>query len=203
MRRLAAWAALALLLAGPSTGLAQQHEGHETSAASGETANENGFELWKWANFLLLVGGLGYLIRKNAGPYFATRSSEIRKQMAEAREAREDAERHAAVMKAKLAGLTAEIEALKHDALAEQQAESDRFLKQNAAALAKISAQAEQEIAAAGKQARLELKRHAAELAVGMAEKRIRADLTPAAQAALMDSFNENLKRPDSRPQAT
>ena len=58
-----------------------------------------------------------------------------------------------------------------------------------AADLAKIQLHAEQEIAAAGKQARLELKRYAAELALQLAEKKIAARMTPPAQEALVNSF--------------
>ena len=36
-------------------------------AADGEHGN---LELWKWANFVVLAGGLGYLIGKNAGVVF-------------------------------------------------------------------------------------------------------------------------------------
>ena len=51
------------------------------SRSQGEQAS---LEAWKWANFLLLAGGLGYLIGKNAGPFFAAARRQIRKDMLDA-----------------------------------------------------------------------------------------------------------------------
>ncbi|MCL5745635.1 MAG: hypothetical protein M1541_17210, partial [Acidobacteria bacterium] len=56
---------------------------HGEQKGHGEEGHGN-LEILKWANFLLLAGGLGYLIGKNAGPFFATRSQQIRKDMEEA-----------------------------------------------------------------------------------------------------------------------
>ena len=39
---------------------------------------------WKWLNFLMLVGGLGYMAAKFAPPMFQARSQEIQQALAEA-----------------------------------------------------------------------------------------------------------------------
>src|SRR5580700_9157769 len=50
-------------------------------------ANASGRMLfWQWANFALLAGGLIYLAKKYAPPYFVKRSREIRKGIIEAEE---------------------------------------------------------------------------------------------------------------------
>ena len=55
---------------------AQEHEGAEKKARRAKKeesfAEKHELEL-KWANFLLLAGLLGYIIGKNAGPFFAAR----------------------------------------------------------------------------------------------------------------------------------
>ena len=66
--------------------------------------------------------------------------------------------------------------------------------RHTAAEIAKIQAHSEQEIASAGKAARMELKRYAAELAVELAEQKVRARMTPDAQDALVQGFVRNLK---------
>lgn len=195
MKRVAAWAAL-LLVIGLSVGYAQENE-----HGKGEPAEESGnLEIWKWANFALLAAGLGYLVKKNAGPYFAKRGLEIRKQMVEAEEIRKEAEHRVAAIEARLANLQNEIAALKTESLAEQEAEVEQFRLQNAAEIAKIQSHAQREIEAAGKQARLELRRHAAAVAMTLAEQKIRARMTPEAQGALVDSFLRNLE-PSARAQ--
>jgi F0F1-type ATP synthase membrane subunit b/b' len=142
----------------------------------------------------VLAGGLGYLIGKHSGPFFAARSMKIRKDMIDAGNARTEAETRAAEVERRLANLEAEIAALRAGSQKEEQAETGRFGRHTAAEIAKTQAQAEQEIAAAGKAARLELKRYCAELAVGLAEQKIRARMTPDTQDALVRGFVRDLK---------
>jgi F-type H+-transporting ATPase subunit b len=154
---------------------AQEQDGGESTST----------KMWKWANFLVLAGGLGYLIGKNAPSFFAARSEQIGKDMAEARAAEVDR---------RLANLGAEIASLRAHAQEEAEAESQRLAHHRAAEIAKIQAHAEQEIVSAGKFARLELKRYAAELAIGLAEQKIRARMTPETQDALVRGFVRDLK---------
>ena len=121
-------------------------------AAEGEAEGGN-LQIWKWANFLVLAGGLGYLIGKKGGPYFAERSTKIRKEMVEAGEVRKEAEARAAEVDRRLANLEAEIATLRAESGKEEEAETGRFGRHTAAEIVKAQANAEQEIAAAGKAA--------------------------------------------------
>jgi F-type H+-transporting ATPase subunit b len=163
-------------------------------AADSPAEGEHGkLELWKWANFVVLAGALGYLVSKNAGPFFSARSQQIRKDMVEAQEARQQAEARAADVDRRLASLESEIASLHADSQREAQAERDRLAKQTAAELAKIQAHAEQEIIAAGKAVRADLKRFSAELAIQLAEQRIRSRMTPETQEDLVRGFVRDL----------
>ena len=73
-------------------------------------------------------------------------------------------------------------------------AEAGRVGRHTAAEIAKTQANAEREIAAAGKAARTELKRYCADLAVGLAEQKVRARMTPETQDALVRGFVRDLK---------
>ena len=159
-----------------------------------EDKEDGSLQIWKWANFLVLAGGLGYLIGKKGGPFFAARSVKIRKDMIEAGDVRNQAEVRAAEVDRRLANLEAEIAALRAESGKEEQAETGRFGRHTAAEIAKTQAQAEQEIAAAGKAARMELKRYCADLAVGLAEQKIRARMTPETEDALVRGFIRDLK---------
>jgi F-type H+-transporting ATPase subunit b len=206
MKKLPNWigmAALAIAVAG----LYAQHSApeeakpaaHETASKEGSGHGEGGhgsLEIWKWANFALLAGGLGYLVRKNAGPMFAARSQTIRRDMLDAEDLRQEAAGRVAEVDRRLANLEIEIAALRAEARAEGEAEAARVGEQTAADIAKVQAHTQQEIAAAGKAARMELKRYGAELALGLAERNIRARMKPEIQDALVRSFVREL--PDS-----
>lgn len=195
MRRLAlllTFASVAAFAQEPRKSLAEKADEAGDRAHAAEESGS--LEIWKWANFLILAGGLGYLIGKNAGPFFAARSASIRKDMEESLAQRKDAEARAADVERRLANMEADIAALRGEGERDARTEAERMERHTAAEIAKIQAHAQQEIAAAGKAARMELKRHAAELAVELAEQKVRARMTPDAQDALVQGFVRNLK---------
>ena len=170
---------------------AQEHPAeHKTETAAAE---HEGNPIWKWANFLLLAGGLGYLIRKNAGAFFDGRSQEIRKGITDAEAASADALQRVAAVDAKLNNMQADIAALKAEANREEDAESARVKQETAADIAKIQAHAKREIAAAAKAARNDLKRYSADLALQFAEQKALARMDPETDAALVRGFVRQL----------
>jgi F-type H+-transporting ATPase subunit b len=177
----------------------------ETSTGKGksESSKEETFaerhELaLKWANFALLAGLLGWVVRKNAGPFFAARSKKIRQEMIEAEEMRKEADARIAEVNRRLANLEAEIASLRAESQQEAHAETERSAQDTAKEIAKVQAQAEQEIVAAGKAARVELKRFTAQMALQLAEERIRGRLTPSVEDELVEGFVSDLNRPVS-----
>ena len=203
MRKLLALITLMLGLA-VAPGVAQHPRGtvsQEMTEEPPSTDTGGTMEWWKWANFALLAAGIGWIAKKNAGPFFSSRSREIRRQLVEAEEIRAEALRRIKEVEARLGNLASEIEELRAEARAEQQAEAARFRAEAAAEMAKIEAHALEEIEAAGKHASLELKRHAATLALEAAEGKIRARMTPSVQQGLVDSFVRELEAPSSRAQ--
>jgi F-type H+-transporting ATPase subunit b len=169
-------------------------EGHE--AESGDR-----WLGWKWANFAILAVGLGYLIRKHAPAYFAQRSTEIRQGIAEATQTKQDAEARAAAMDRRLAALDSEIAKLRSEAHEEISAEGGRISRETMHRVQKIQGQGEQEIAVMSRGARDELKKYAAELALNLAQQRIRSRMTEDAEDGLVDAFLQDLRRqsPDAR----
>ena len=51
----------------------------EKNAAESSAKSEGNVKGWEWANFLILAAGLGYLAGKQGGPFFASRSRQIQK----------------------------------------------------------------------------------------------------------------------------
>ena len=149
---------------------------------------------WKWANFALLAGGLGYLIAKKAPEFFQGRTAQIQKSIAGAVKFKADADARAAGIEKKVAELGAEIEALRAGAHKESEAEYQRLGEETALQFAKIQAQAERDIASAAKAARMELKTEAAELAIGLAEKQLLGRITAQAARGLVAGFVKDLE---------
>ena len=201
MKRIAC-AGLLLLLFVKLPARAQKHESEAQKAAesTGATEHEPDMIVWGWANFLLLAGGLGYLIKKNAGPYFAKRSLEIRKGMVEAEAERAASDAKVAAVDRRLASLQAEIEALRRSAQEEAEADAQRVRREAAAEMAKIQSHLAAEIAAAGKSATLELRRYSAELALGLAEQKIAARLSPEMQDRLVGGFLADMAHAPALP---
>ena len=170
----------------------------EAASESGGSQQKEPSEIWKWANFALLAGGLGYLIAKNAPAFFADRSKKIVEDIDEARRFGEEAEACAAAVEERLANLEVEIAAMRRESQAAIAAESERLKTYAAAEAAKIQEAAEREIEAAGKAARLELRRYAAGLAIDLAQRKIQARMTPEAQDGLVRGFLQDLKNPPS-----
>jgi F-type H+-transporting ATPase subunit b len=148
---------------------------------------------WKWANFAILAGGLGYMVAKNAPAYFASRNEEIRKGLEEGAELQREANARTSAMEQRLRNLDAEIAELKTKAKADIAAESERIQAETAIAMAKIQAHAEAEIASAAKNERAQLKTYAADLALKIAEDKLRGQLTSQVDAGLMQGFLKGL----------
>jgi F-type H+-transporting ATPase subunit b len=186
-KRLLGWglvAAVSLLLSAATPVRAQERE-----AESKAEAEHSRLEPWKWANFLILAGLIGYMIGKNAPGFFASRSQQIRKDMLEAEQARAESEAKMADVEKRFASLEADIAALRAESQREQTAGEASVRSATSAEIAKIQHNAKQEIEAAGKAARQELKRYTAGLAIELAQQKIQARMTPETQADLVKGF--------------
>jgi F-type H+-transporting ATPase subunit b len=167
---------------------------------AGGAAAEDNTSVWKWANFAILVIGLGYAIGKYMPGLYHARTTEIQKGIAEAQQVKRSAEKRAAEVDEKMRRLGAEIDAFRGEAKAEMEREGARLRQETAEQIEKIHRQSTLEIEAAGKTARRELREYAAELALDLASQRIRQRMTPAADAALISDFMSDLERQETRP---
>jgi len=149
--------------------------------------------LWKWPNFLLLAGLLGYLIKKHGGPFLAARSEQIRQSLEAGEKAKAEAEARAAAVQAKIANLDREIAEFRSSALADLEREAERIRQKTETELSRIEQQTKAEIVVIGKQTRLELRQYVAKLAMGLAEQKIRTRMSPDVQATLVNNFTGDL----------
>jgi len=137
-------------------------------------------------NFLVIAAVIFWAGRKFLPGIFRDRTTAIQKAMQEAQMASEEARRKLADIESRLQKLDVEIGMMRNAAEKEGAAEEDAR---------KIVASAEQEIAAAAKAARRQLTAHAADLAVGLAQKQIHVDTST--DQTLVRNFAGQLGSPE------
>jgi F0F1-type ATP synthase membrane subunit b/b' len=183
----ALWAAgllVAILLLVASPALAAEEGGE---AASSLTV------AFKWLNFAIVAGAIGWLLVKKAPSFFAARAREIAKGIDSAAKVKAEAERQRGEAEARLRNLDQEIAAMRVAAKHDAEAEAGRIREATREEAAKVERAAQAEVAAAARAARMELKVLAARLAVQSAEGVVRAEMTPAAEDGMFQTFVKDL----------
>jgi len=125
-------------------------------------------------NFAIVFFAIAGLLKKKLPGAFKSRGAAIQKGIEEARKASEDARRRLAEVEGRLSRLDSDIAQMRREAEDNAKAEEQRILAAGEEERHRIVTSAEQEIAMAANAARRELKSYAAELAVDLAEKKIR-----------------------------
>jgi F-type H+-transporting ATPase subunit b len=142
-------------------------------------------------NFAVLAGAILWFSKKGLPKVFRARTVSIQSALEEARKVSEEARTRLTEIESRLSRLGSEIAEMRASAEHEAAAEEERIKTAAAEDAKRIVASAEQEIAAVAKAARRELTRHAADLAVSLAQKQMKLDL-PTDQR-LLHNFVEQL----------
>ena len=174
LRQAALFALMGICLAGFTCARAAWSQGAEPAAKEKKPTHEL---LYKVINFVILVGGLGYVLRKPSAEFFSSRSASIQKGLEEGRKALEASQAQLKAVEQKLNGLEAEITAYKANAIREMEAERQRIEQSSAEEGARILESARAQMSVAVRAAKLELKRYAAQKSVSLAEDKIRSRL--------------------------
>lgn len=142
-------------------------------------------------NFAIIAVAIIWLSRMHLPGVFRSRTQSIQSAMKEAQEASEDANRRLAEIELRLSKLDSEIASMQSTADQEAGAEELRIQAAAQEDRRKIVESAHQEIEAAAKAARRDLKSYAADLAVALAQRQIRVDSST--DQALVRGFAEQL----------
>jgi F-type H+-transporting ATPase subunit b len=137
-------------------------------------SNNAAYWLCVLLNFAIVFFSLAFLLRKKLPGVFRSRTALIQQRLEEARKTSEEARRRLNEVEGRLARLDVEITDMRREADENAQAEEKRVLAGVADECRRIMESAEQEIAMAANAARRDLKAYAAELAVVLAEKKIK-----------------------------
>lgn len=164
-----------------------------------EGASETKELIFKTINFLILAGGLGYLLRKPLAEFFTQRSTEIRQKLEEGRKALEASQARITVIEEKLRNLEAEIAAFKASATREAEAERQKLRTAAAEEAEKILESARARMETSTRAAKLELRYFVAEEALKQAEQMIQGRLDEATRKQLVSQFVAKLDVGPSR----
>jgi F-type H+-transporting ATPase subunit b len=155
--------------------------------------NYPGFEAWKFLNLTIFVLLLFYFLRRPLGEAFRARREGIRRDLMRAQEERNAALAKLEEVEARLARLDAEVASVREQSKREAEAERERIKRATEEEARKLREQAQREIESAGKAARQELRRYAADQSVQLAEQMIRRDMRPEDDARLVSLEIEEL----------
>jgi len=144
--------------------------------------------LWKFVNLALFIACGLYLHRRFGKPIreaLRARSEGIKRELQRAKEERELAFAKLAEVEERFKNLDAEVAAVKEKARAEADAEKTRLKAATESEIAKMRELASREIESAGKAARHQLRRFAAEESVRLAEQILEKEIRPEDDARL------------------
>lgn len=144
--------------------------------------NYPGLELWKFANLLIFIVCAWYLHRRFGRPIreaLRARAEGIKRELLRAREERDLAVSMLAEVEARFANLDSEVVKIKERVTAEAAAEKLRISAATDGEIRKIREQAKREIENAGKAARLDLRRFAAQESMRLAEEILQGEMGP------------------------
>ena len=145
--------------------------------------------IFRWLNFLIVFGGIAYLIAKYGGALFRGNAKKISTSILEAGAEKAEAERELHVVETKIARLDRDLEEMREEARRNWAAESERLRASSVAEIEKINLAARAELAASERAARHEVREIAASMAVERAAALVSSKMNAEIRARMFQSF--------------
>lgn len=156
-------------------------------------SNTQAYWLSVLLNFAIIVAFLAWVAKKVAPGTFKSRDESIQKRIEDARRTSEEARRRLTEVEGRLSRMDSEIAEMRRQGDETAQVEEKRIQAEVEQERKRIVTSAEQEIAAAAGAARRELKAYAGELAIQLAEKRIK--VSKDTDQSLVRDFTSQLRK--------
>ena len=151
--------------------------------------------IFRWLNFLIVFGGIAYLLAKHGGAFFRGNAKAIAASIQEATAAKTEAERELHAVEAKIARLDPEVAEMRQEARQNWAAEAERLHASGLAEIEKINQAARGELAASERAAQQQLREIAATLAVEDAAALVGSRMNAEIRARMFQSFLGELGR--------
>jgi F-type H+-transporting ATPase subunit b len=151
--------------------------------------------IFRWLNFLIVFGGIAFLLAKHGGAFFRGNAKAIAASIQEATAAKTEAERELHAVEAKIARLDPEVAEMRQEARQNWAAEAERLHASGLAEIEKINQAARGELAASERAAQQQLREIAATLAVEDAAALVGSRMNAEIRARMFQSFLGELGR--------
>jgi len=151
--------------------------------------------IFRWLNFLIVFGGIGWLIAKYGGAFFRGNAKEIAASIVEATAAKTEADRELRQVEAKVARLDQDVAEMRGEARRNWAAESERLRASGLAEIEKINVAARGELAASERAAQQQVREIAASMAVERAAAVVSARMNAETRARMFQAFLSELGR--------
>jgi F-type H+-transporting ATPase subunit b len=167
------------------------------AAEAGETKPEDSSVglVFRWLNFVIVFGGIGFLIAKHGGAFFRNNAKSIAASITEASAAKAEADRELREVEAKIARLDQETKEMHEAGKRDSLAEAERLRVSGLAEIEKIKLAARAELSAAERAAQQELRAVAASMAVDRAAVLVTAGMNAQVRAKMFRTFLSKLER--------
>ena len=149
----------------------------------------------KTINFLVLFGGLGYVLYKPVKEYFRKRKQQIIQVLEDAEQEKRKSEKNFAEIKERLQSLTQEVNKIKSEARAKGIQEKELIIQAASREAERHKRMAAEEIERHSLTRLRRIKEYAAVLAVEVARERIEQRITAENQSALIDKCINRLDK--------
>jgi ATP synthase F0 subunit b len=147
----------------------------------------------KWANFIILFGGLAFFLKKPMGDFFRSRQRDITGGLKQAEDAQSSAQARMDDIERRLAHLSSDIEALRAQTQKESLADRERVLADAKREVQRVIEQSQQEIERVARTVEREIKEHVADLVIDRASNTLRTEMTQDDQKRIVVRFIEKL----------
>jgi F0F1-type ATP synthase membrane subunit b/b' len=149
--------------------------------------------IFRWLNFLIVFGGIAYLIAKYGGAFFSGHAKEIAASIVQASEDKAEAEHELHEVVVKIEHLDQDIAGMRAEARRNWDAEGERLAASGQAEIEKIAHAAREELAASERAAQQEVREMAASLAVQRAAALVGSKMNAEVRARMFQSFISEL----------
>jgi F-type H+-transporting ATPase subunit b len=160
-----------------------------SSSEGGSNPWTTGMLFWRVVNTIALIGVLVYFLKKPLVTFFSERTAQIQKDLDDAREQRDKAERLIGEYQQKLAGMEKELEKMRAELRKTADAESAKVVanaeKVAAAMIESAKLTADQEV----RKAKIALKNEAVTLAVELAEALVREKINEDDRQRIVEDY--------------
>ncbi len=145
--------------------------------------------IFRWLNFLIVFGGIAYLIAKHGGAFFRGNAKEIAASIVEATALKAEADRELHEVEVKIARLDQDVSEMREEARRDWAAESERLRASGLAEIDKINQAARGELAASERAAEQQVREIAASLAVERAAALVSSMMNTEIRARMFHTF--------------